>query len=546
MRFSTQPLRRRPHALLAALLFLLSLAPVRGAEPPPAREKKPRLVVVVVIDMFPPDFLERFRSRFGPDGFNRLLREGASFTSCFYPYANTETGPSHATLSTGTTPDRHGIAANGWYDFARGRAVQAVEDESAPVVGGASRLAGASPRNLMASTLADELHLATGGEAKVFGVALKDRSAVFSTGHTASGAYWYNIQTGTFVTSRYYREALPAWVESFNRERGADSYYGKTWKSGEKVLATLASQSGRPDASFRQELYYSPYGNDLVFDFARELVVEEKLGADPVTDFLFLGLSANDGVGHRWGPYSEEVADMTRRTDAQLAALLQFLDKQVGAGNYWLALSADHGVAPTLEQARARGLPAKNVPLTALTQALQAAFAARWGEDDWLASRSEVVFNRETLRKHGVGVSEAAHLAGGALLGVDGVLGYVAGEETRLDPGLTQAVRLSTYRGRSPDVYVVFEPFALVNGEEGGTTHGSPYNYDTHVPLIFYGAAFRAGTYRERVTPADLAPTLAAALGLTPPALADGRILESALRPAAPARRRAPAEAKPR
>lgn len=546
MRFAIQPRSAGPLALVAALFFFLPLAAWLAAEPPPPPTPKPRLVVVVVIDMFPLDYFERFGSRFGSDGFKRLLRDGASFTSCFYPYANTETGPGHATLATGTTPDRHGIAANGWYDFARGRMVQAVEDESAPVVGGASRLAGASPRNLMTDTLADELRLATGGEAKVFGVALKDRSAIFSTGHTASGAYWYNASTGTFVTSRYYREALPAWVERFNRTRGADSYYGKVWKSGEKVLATLASESGQPDPRFRQELYYSPYGNDLAFDFARELVVEEKLGADAVTDFLFLGLSANDGVGHRWGPYSEEVADMTRRTDAHLAALLQFLDKQVGAGNYWLALSADHGVAPTLAQARALGLRANNVPLAALAQALQAAFAERWGEDDWLASRSEVVFNRETLRKHGVGVAEAAHLAGGALLGVEGVRGYVAGEETRLDAGLTQAVRLSTYRGRSPDVYVVFEPFALVNGDEGGTTHGSPYNYDTHVPLIFYGAAFRPGTYRERVTPADLAPTLAAALGITPPALADGRVLESALRPAAPAPRRAPREGKPR
>ena len=546
MRFAIQPRFAGLHALLAALLFFLPLAAWLAAEPPPPPAPKPRLVVVVVIDMFPLDYFERFGSRFGPDGFKRLLRDGASFTSCFYPYANTETGPGHATLSTGTTPDRHGIAANGWYDFARGRMVQAVEDESAPLVGGPSRLAGASPRNLMTDTLADELRLATGGEAKVFGVALKDRSAIFSTGHTASGAYWYNASTGTFVTSRYYREALPAWVERFNRTRGADSYYGKVWKSGEKVLATLASESGQPDPRFRQELYYSPYGNDLAFDFARELVVEEKLGADAATDFLFLGLSANDGVGHRWGPYSEEVADMTRRTDAQLAALLQFFDQRLGAGNYWLALSADHGVAPALAQARARGLRATNVPLAALAQALKAAFAERWGEDDWLASRSEVVFNRETLRKHGVGIAEAAHLAGGALLGVEGVRGYVAGEETRLDAGLTQAVRLSTYRGRSPDVYVVFEPFALVNGDEGGTTHGSPYNYDTHVPLIFYGAAFRPGTYRERVTPADLAPTLAAALGITPPALADGRVLESALRPAAPAPRRAPREGKPR
>lgn len=536
---------RRASVLFFSFLLavVLLVPPLEGQRSPTASPERPRLVVVVVIDQFRTDYLARFRDRFGPDGFNRLLREGAYFASCFYPYASTETAPGHASIATGTTPDRHGIAANSWYDHDRGRMVQAVEDEAAPLVGGTSRLAGLSPRNLVGTTLADELRLATGGQAKVFGVAIKDRAAIFSTGHTASGAYWYDSQTGRFVTSRYYREALPAWVAAFNEKRLADGYYGKAWRVGERVFASMASEGGRPDARFYQELLFTPYGNDLVVAFARALVAEEALGADAVTDFLFVGFSSNDLVGHRWGPDSDQVADMTLKTDAQLAELLKFLDQRVGAGNYWLALSADHGVAPTLEQARARGIHAKNIDVAALAKAAQDALAARWGPDEWLAARGEIVFNRETLKERGVGVAEAAHLVGGVALGVDGVLGYVAGEETRLDAALTEAVRRSSYRGRSPDVYLVQEPFALFDGERGGASHGTPYPYDTRVPLIFLGAPFRPGVYRETVSPTDLATTVAAALEISPPALADGKVLIQALR--APLRRSRPKPLEP-
>ena len=546
MRLRHQPRSAGPLLLLAAAaLFLFGSAPL-GSEPArPAAPEKPRLVVVVVIDQLRADYFERFRDRFVPDGFNRLRREGANFVACFYPYANTETAPGHATISTGTTPNRHGISGNAWYDFERGRMVQAVEDDAYPPVGGGSRLPGLSPLKLIGSTLGDELRLATGGQAKVWAVGIKDRAAILLGGHAPTGAYWYDYDSGRFATSRYYREALPEWIEAFNARRPADRYYGKDWKKGERVFLSMSAESGKPDAAFYRRLPYTPYGNELVLELAREAVEREGLGGDETTDILFVALCANDFVGHRWGPYSDEVAEMTLATDAQLAELFQFLDARLGKENYWVALSADHGVSPTLAQARARGLPAKNVPLAALTEALNAAFAARWGEDEWLAARGEVVFNRETLRKHGVGVAEAAHLAGGALLGVDGVLGYVAGEETRLDPELTKAVRLSRFRGRTPDVYVVLEPFALVEGDRGGATHGSPFNYDTHVPLLLWGSAFRAGTYRERATPADLATTLAAALGLTPPSLADGQVLLQALQqPEARPRRAKPGAGK--
>ncbi|MFQ5695339.1 MAG: alkaline phosphatase family protein, partial [Terriglobia bacterium] len=327
-------------------------------------------------------------------------------------------------------------------------------------------------------------------------------------------------------------EALPAWVEAFNQGRPADGYYGQDWAEGDKTYLALGSESGAPDADFYGQIPFTPYGNELVLQFARALVEQEELGADEVTDFLSIGLSANDFAGHRWGPYSEEVAAMTRATDRQLAALLAFLDEKVGAGKYWLALSADHGVAPALAQARARGLPAKGVDPRALLEAVEKALDDAWGEDEWLLPRAGLVFNREALKKHEVGVAQAAHVAGGAVMAIEGVRGYVAGAETLLDAATTKAVRLSTYRGRTPDVFVVLEPFAMFGGEGRGTVavHGTHYAYDQHVPLVFYGPAFRAGVYWERVATIDLAPTLAAALGLTPPALSSGKVLTQALR----------------
>ena len=501
-----------------------------AAEATPAVEvAAPRLVVVLVIDQLRADYLVRFRDRFGPDGFNRLLREGANFSSCFYPYTRTVTGAGHATLATGTTPDRHGIAGNEWYDPDRGEQVEAVVDEAFPVVGVESQRS-ASPHNLVGNTLADELRLATGGEAKVFGVAIKDRSAVFSTGHSASGAYWYDYQSGRFITSRYYHEELPGWVVAFNEQQGADSYYGKDWKAGGRVFLSLTTASGQPDAEFYGRLPYTPHGNQIVLDFAQELVQQKELGEDEVTDFLFVGFSSNDMVGHRWGPYSDEVEELTVQTDAQVAELLSFLDRQVGEGNYWLVLSADHGVAPLVEQSRARGIRAKTFDGAAVQAAVKKALVDRWGEAEWLIPRAGLIFNRDTLREHNVSLAQAAKVVGQAAMVFDAIIGYVGPHVASADAATIEFVRRSSYPGRSADVVLIQAPFASSEARLKTAMHGTHYSYDTHVPLIFFGAAFRPGTYRGQVSTTDLAPTLAAALGITPPALATGRVLARALR----------------
>ncbi|NDQ55924.1 MAG: alkaline phosphatase family protein [Acidipila sp.] len=511
-------------AILNLLFFVALVAPVASSQTAPPKSggssrlpgktarivppgAAPRLVVVLVIDQFRADYLDRFRGSFEPQGFRRLLREGAVFRACFYPYAITETGPGHATLATGTTPDRHGIASNNWYDAEKKRSIYALEDESSPVVGGTPGRTPVSPRNLIGDTLSDELRLANHGRARVFGVALKDRAAILSTGHGASGAYWFDAKVPGFVTSKYYREALPDWVVDFNQKH---------------PLPVPADQFPKTIES-----------SNLTVGFAEALMEKENLGHGGSTDFLFIGLSANDYAGHAWGPYSDEVEKLTIETDHLLATLLNYLDKSVGRGSYWLALSADHGVAPTLAQSRDPGmarLVAKSIDSKTLESAVSAALAARWGAGEWLAKDEELFLNRELLAAKNVRLKDAVHLAGEAALTVPGVAGYVSKWESHASRQITQAYRAGYFPGRSPDLYIVPEPFALFDGEKGGTSHGTPYTYDTQVPLILFGAPFAPGDYYEPASPLDLAPTLAAALRIHPPALSTGRVLAEALR----------------
>ncbi len=561
---------RKRWAGLAAAVVLLGGWLAAGAKSEarsPKRAAQPRLIVLLVVDQMRADYLERFRARFGADGFQRLAREGARFTNCHYNYAVTVTAPGYATLATGTTPDRHGIVDNSWYDRERQGVVQSIFDENFPLVAeglaaGASRKgargsrsgapdrcrrateqgraersrrAGASPCSLMTPTLGDELKRATRGRSKVYGVGWKDRAAILAAGKEAEGAYWFDTSSGRFVTSTYYADRLPGWLGEFNRTR-IDAYGGRRWETpspagqaGRELLFELPDPKEKP-RQYYAGLPYTPYANELTLELAELLVEQEELGADDVPDLLALGLSANDYVGHHHGPYSRAVEEITVETDRQVARFLRFLDKRLGAGKYWVVVSSDHGVAPTLAQARAQGIAAKNVPRAALREAGEAALERRWGKEQWaVAQAGGAVFNPEVLAKHGIGVEEAARVAGDALLQVGGVIGYATGGKFVGPPEYAAAFARSYYPGRSPDIKLLLEPFALVEGDDGETTHGTPHSYDTHVPLILFGSAFRAGVYAGRVSPADVVPTLAAALGIRVPR-ATGRLLREAIR----------------
>ena len=567
--------RVRTTAALLTLALLAALgAPAaalqRRASAPAAQPKRPRLVLLVAVDQFRYDYLERFGDLFGAGGLRRLLRDGASWTDCNYDHVPTETAPGHATMLTGAWPSETGIIANLWFDRVEGKSVENVRDDSVRLLGGGEGETAASPRNLLASTLGDQLKMATAGRARVVGVSSKNRAAILPAGRMADAAYWYSTQTGAFVSSTYYFDRLPDWAARFNAARPADKFFGAKW---ERLLplAEYERRAGQDDApwergtdkrsavfphvvdggglkqpgpAFYADVDYSPYSNDLVLAFAEAALVNERLGADDDTDVLTVSFSANDIVGHRYGPYSHEAMDMTLRVDRQIASLLDFVDARVGLANTVVAFTADHGVAPSPEHALAMHLPGGRVSpsdiLTAVRNRIRARFG-KPGEKDTTAdyvqtfSNYQIYFNRAALERDGVRAEEVERVAGEAVLTVPGVSRYFT--RTQLVSGSippADAVARRVLHGynqkRSGDVVVIQEPFKYISGGGVGATHGAPYEYDTHVPLVIMGGGLAAGRYLAPATPADLAPTLARILNVEPPSSATGRVLSEAFK----------------
>jgi predicted AlkP superfamily pyrophosphatase or phosphodiesterase len=498
----------------------------------------PKLVVIIVIDQFRGDYLERYREQFGDGGFRLLLDRGADFTDCYYNYANTSTAPGHATLLTGAYSNGHGILANEWWDPQKSRVVTSVQDDATQLVGISGASPGSSPHNLLADTLGDELKLATQGKARVFAVALKDRAAVLPGGFSANGAYWIDQKSGLWVTSTYYRGALPRWAQDFNDNKRADKYLNREWKDNDgNILRTTKPEAGKP-VDFYRLVGSTPFGNDYELEFARELITYEKLGEGQATDLLVVSLSANDILGHQVGPDSPEMQAMALALDRQLADFFNFLGHQIGLANTWIALSADHGVAPTASVANKLHIPAPILApskvKTALNHALStrlspahpAEYVADFGPSvAWL---NEAAFSAVHMKE------EDAERAVGEALDQLGMRGFhtrwqlARGEVPTTEEGLRFAHSYSPVGGWY--VMAVLPPFAQAG--ETGAEHGASYSYDTHVPLAFYGIPFQSGTYRTHAEPVDLAATLASLLGINVPTSAIGRVLTEALAPA--------------
>src|ERR1700722_8647421 len=356
------PVRAEWSAVLFALL--LSSVPVSFAT---AYDAHPKLVVVIVIDQFRGDYLELYRDQFGEGGFRLLLDHGANFTDCNYDYANTRTAPGHATLFSGAYSNGHGIPANEWWDPTKKKMVTSVEDDSVKLVGvpdDAKAKSGASPHNLRADTLGDELKLATQGKSKVFSVSLKDRASVLPGGFAADGAYWIEPKSGAWITSTYYRPDLPKWAQDFNSGNRAAKYWDRDWKNNNgDVLRSTTHRKGKDgsDAGFYEVIGSTPFANEYELEFAKELIVYENLGAGQATDLLAISLSSNDILGHQVGPDSPEMAAMALALDRELAEFFTFLGHQIGLANIWIALSADHGVSALPDAAKKMRIPAANL-----------------------------------------------------------------------------------------------------------------------------------------------------------------------------------------
>jgi predicted AlkP superfamily pyrophosphatase or phosphodiesterase len=537
---------------------------------------RPRLVLLIVIDQFRYDYLERFGDLFVQNGLKRLLRDGASWSEANYDHVPTYTAPGHATTMTGTWPAENGIIANDWYDRDTKRIISNVSDPGdlpdkpkyQLFFGGPTERA-STPRRLMVSTLGDELRIATNDRAKVIGISSKDRSAILPAGRHASAAYWFSPQTGNMVSTSYYFAQPPAWVEKFNQARRVDQFIGKQWtrlleseseylkragadapaweKFGSASDAKVSFPHTINKAQSVPEVYgpldISPFSNDLLLEFTQQAIINEGLGQDADTDVLSLSFSSNDYVGHYYGPYSQETMDITLRTDRQIAALLDFIDARVGLQNTLVVFTSDHGVAPIPEHAAALRLPGERLSSQKVLEAINAAIRQRYGRKDEKSdssakyvlslSNSNVYFDYEALRRDNVSREEIERLAGDAALEVSGIGRYFT--RTQLQRGMTAPADpvarrvMHGFNSRlSGDVVLVAEPFKYL---EAGipATHGSPYSYDTHVPLIIMGRGLERGRYAQSATPADIAPTLAFVLGVQAPSNTTGRVLTEAM-----------------
>ncbi len=523
---------RLPRSLCVALLLFGLISGAFAS----AHNARPKLIVVIVIDQFRADYLERYRDQFSDGGFKLFLDRGAYFTDCNYDYANTRTAPGHATLFTGAYTSGHGIVANEWWDPQKKKRVSSVEDDTTKLVGIKSDAPGASPHNLMSDTLGDELKLATGGKARVFAISLKDRAAVLPAGFAGDAAYWIDPKSGDWITSNYYRPDLPEWVRNFNTGHRADKYWNREWKDSDgTVLGSTAprkNKEGMP-ASFYEVVGSTPFANDYQFDFAKELVLYEKLGAGAATDLLVVSLSANDILGHQVGPDSPQMRSMALELDRQLAEFFDFLRHQIGMASIWMALSADHGVAPLPDFAKTLRLPAANLDAKAVREQINSALSKKYSRKaDYIRDLDYplVWLNEEAF----AGKDEpAAEADTGDAVKQAGLSGYFT--KSQLARGETPAseIGLRYAHSYSPEGgwYVIGIPRPFQVGSAHGTDHATPFSYDTHVPLAFYGLAFQPGTYRGHAEPVDLAVTLASLLGINAPAQATGRVLTEALQP---------------
>ncbi|MGD0695668.1 MAG: alkaline phosphatase family protein [Terriglobia bacterium] len=531
---------------VAAIVLLLPFVSTSASVETPAKataSRRPKLVVMLVIDQFRYDYLVRFRPQFAERGFNLLLA-GANFVNCRYDYATTATCPGHATLFTGAYPNVHGIIGNVWYDVSGERRTYCVADPDTALVGGTAE-PGYSPRNLSGSTIGDELRIASGFDSKVVAISLKDRAAVIPGGHTANAAYWYDVHTGHFVTSTYYMQALPAWVTHFNQTPAAQAYCGKEWQAlpetpgpGGRTLSEFEPESGAtcPDAKFLTWLENTPFMNEIELRFAEEAIRNEHLGQGQATDLLAVSLSVNDYIGHAHGPYSPEVADTTIRTDRYLADFFRQLDRSVGLQNVWITLSADHGVSPNPYFIKSHKLGEGQASLQALKDAVEQALSKEFGADEWVSYLDDfsIYLNRVSLKKYDVNLGRAESVAAEAATTTPGV--RAAYTHSQLATGnlpispLARKASNSFYNQRSGDVFLILEPYAAPVEGVTRSSHGAPWSYDAQVPLIFWGSAFKPGTYGAPSQPIDLAATLAVALELTLPSGAQGRPLVEALK----------------
>jgi predicted AlkP superfamily pyrophosphatase or phosphodiesterase len=517
---------------------------------------RPKLVVGIVVDQMRYDYLTRFEDKYGEGGFMRLIKEGFNCKNNHYNYIPTYTGPGHASIYTGTTPKYHGIISNNWFDKELNKTVYCAGDDSVRSIGTESPAGKMSPHRMVVTTFADENRLFTQMKGKSIGISLKDRGAILPAGHTANAAYWFHgSNEGHWISSSFYFDELPNWVKKFNASNAVEKYL-KTWntlydintyeESGADLNNFEGGFNGKETATFPYDLKVlssenmgmdilkvTPYGNNMVTDFAVEALKEEDLGLDNFTDVLTISYSSTDYIGHNFGVNSKEIEDTYLRLDKDIERLLNELDRQVGKGNYTVFLTSDHGVVDVPSYLQSMKISAGYINNTTLRQSFNFFLLKKYGTSDIVAnvSNNQIFLDRKKIEELNLNISEVQQAVVNEIITYDSVDKVYTGT-TMNNNVFTEGVEVLLQNGynqkRSGDILYVNSPATISYGRTG-STHGSGLNYDTHVPLIFYGFGINQGSTLRKTRVVDIAPTISALLGISFPNYSTGLPLEFVL-----------------
>lgn len=516
--------------------------------------EKPKLVIGIVVDQMRYDYLTRFETKYTEKGFKRFINEGYNCKNHHFNYVPTYTGPGHASVFTGTSPMNHGIISNYWYDKFTEKSVYCASDSTVQAVGVVTEKERMSPRRMKTTSVTDQLRLHTQNKSKVIGVSLKDRGAILPAGHSANAAYWFRgKKDGKFITSTYYRNDLPKWVQKFNT---TTKLYLKEWQT--LLPITTYTESGPDDNNFEEAfdgntsvtfpydlkklskenggydiLKATPYGNEMTTDFAIEAIKNENLGEDNHTDFLTLSYSSTDYVGHQFGVNSVEVEDTYIRLDKDLERLFDYLDAHVGKDAYTMFLTADHGAVNVPNYLKSQHIPAGYFNKKAFKKNVESVLKQQFKVDGLVKniSNNQLFLNREVIKTNNLNLNTIQEFLVQKIIlfkHIDKAYSAKTLSTTQFVSGVGALVQNGFHQKHSGDVVFVLEP-AVISYPEKGSTHGSSFSYDTHVPLLFYGAGIQNGTTLDRTEVIDIAPTISSLLGISFPNGCTGEPIKAVL-----------------
>lgn len=543
---------KKAHILLLSLFVTLIITKANSQQV----LQRPKLVVGIVVDQMRWDYLYRYHDRYAENGGFKRLLSGFSCENTMIPYMPALTACGHASIYTGSVPAINGITGNDWWEYSKNQGVYCTQDDSVKTVGSNTEAGKMSPRNMLVTTICDELRLATNFKSKVIGIALKDRGAILPAGHSANGAYWYDSKTGDWITSSYYMNDLPKWAKDFNGQKLVDKYYGQDWNTlyplntytqsnadnkpyENKPFGAAASGFPYSLKQFATKSYsailVTPYGNSLTLEMAKAALSGEQLGADTASDFLAISLSTPDYIGHSFGPNSIEAEDDFLRLDKDLGDFLDFLDSKAGKGQYLVFLSADHGAAHAPGFLNEHHIPAGHFDNENVTAALNASLKSKFKKDNLAIGifNYQVYLDRTLIKNEKMDINAIREWAIDFLsqqTGIDRAFATDAIEKTTLNSKIKSMAANGYNPSRSGDIQLLYKPQWLDDFANGGTTHGLWNPYDTHIPLLWYGWNIKPGQTNRTVYMTDIAPTIAALLHIQMPSGSVGNVIEELLR----------------